>query len=317
MPLKVKVELWIDRALLDKAGLYGIDLQTFVEVKLYEYITGREQFYNSKLLYYEEIKEDFEKWLRRKISPETAKRYLSVLQSLNEITPESLIKLYEANPTNNRAKAIRNLVNYLLEKEKIDEKVASKIKKAIPIKKCKKDKNTPSTEDIREAFDYFKNNLGYEYYLIALVILYSGARLRHVLRMVKEWDKKYLEFKEGFARYEISHFTQRTKEGFFIYMPDWLAKALWRMNDVTEDKLKKKIHYRAKSGRLISAKYLRKWFNNFLAKMRVDKDVRNFILGRPGEISRSVESDYYLELKELADEEYPRILKNFPFDFRI
>jgi intergrase/recombinase len=40
-------------------------------------------------------------------------------------------------------------------------------------------------------------------------------------------------------------------------------------------------------------------------------------LGRPGEISRSVESDYYLELLELADEEYLRILENFPFNFRI
>jgi len=151
---------------------------------------------------------------------------------------------------------------------------------------------------------------------MALVILYSGARLVHVLRMIQEWDPKYLEFKDGFARYEISHFTEGYKEGFYIYMPDWLAKKLRKVN-VTEDKAKKRINYKAKSGRLISAKFIRKWFNQFLVKLKVDKDVRNFILGRPGELSRSVESDYYLELLELTDEEYPRILENFPFDFRI
>ena len=99
-------------------------------------------------------------------------------------------------------------------------------------------------------------------------------------------------------------------------MPDWLAKKLRKVG-VTEDKAKKRINYKAKSGRLVSAKSIRKWFNQLLVKLKVDKDVRNFILGRPGEISRSVESDYYLELLELADEEYPRILENFPFNFRI
>ena len=313
---KVRVELLIDKVLLEKSELFGVDLETFLEIKLYEYITGREQFYNSKPILYSEIKEDFEKWLKSRISDYTAERYLNILEGLDGITPESLIKLYESRPANNVAKAIRNLVNYLLEKEIIDERTADKIKKAVPIKRGKGDKVVPTNEDIREAFEYFKRKLEPEYYLVALVLLYSGARLEQVLRMLQEWDPKYLVFKDGFARYEISHLSQGYKEGFWIYMPDWLAKELRKMNDLSKY-TKDIINYKAESGRTVSAKYIRKWFNNLLVKLKVDKDIRNFILGRVGEIKTSVEADYYLKLLEQADEEYPRILENFPFDFRI
>jgi intergrase/recombinase len=313
---KVKVELQIDSILLKKAELYRIDLETFLEIKLHEYLTGREQFYKPNSLTYHEIKEDFEKWLKSRISLETADRYLDILKDLDEITPQTLINIYQSRPANNVAKAIRNLVNYLIEKEMIDERTADKIKKAVPIKKGKGDKVVPTNEDIREAFEYFKQKLEPEYYLVALVLLYSGARLEQTLRMLQEWDPKYLVFKDGFARYEISHLSQGYKEGFWIYMPDWLAKKLRKMSDLSKY-TKDIINYKAKSGRTVSAKYIRKWFNNLLVKLKVDKDIRNFILGRIGEIKISVEADDYLKLLEQADEEYPRILENFPFDFKI
>ena len=97
------------------------------------------------------------------------------------------------------------------------------------------------------------------------------------------------------------------KEGFWIYMPDWLAKRIEKMK--IDYGVKDKLNYKTKSGRTVSAKYIRKWFNNLLVKLRVDKDVRNFILGRRREIKFSVEADNYLELLQLADEEYKRICK--------
>ena len=305
----------IDKVLLEKAGLYGIDLQTFVELKLYEYITGRESFHKSNSLKYSDIKDDFEKWLKNRISEETAERYLNILSGLDGITVETLSKLYENRPTNNTAKAIRNLVNFLEERGFIDSSTADRIRKIALIKKTKSDKIVPTDDDIREAFEYFRRNLREEYYLIALLTLYSGMRLNQILRMLKEFDPKYLIFKDGFARYEIGHLSMGTKEGFYVYMPDWLAKKLRRT--VVSKYAKDYINYTAKSGRTVSPKYIRKWFNNLLVKLKVDKDIRNFILGRISEIKASVEADDYLELVEHADEEYKRILQNFPFDFRI
>ncbi len=317
MPLKVKVELWIDRVLLEKAELYGVELETFLELKLYEYITGREQFYNSKTLRYSEIKEDFEKWTKSRISEDTADRYLDILKDLDEITPETLINLYQSRPANNVSKAIRNLVNYLLEKELIDEKMANKIKKDLPIKRGKGDKVIPTDQDIQEAFEYFKDHLSENYYLVALILLYSGARLEHVVKMLNEWNLKYLEVKKDFARYEIHHIAEGFKEGFWIYMPTWLAKSINGRLNISYDYAKQVINYKAKSGRLVSAKYIRKWFNNFLVRQKVEKDVRNFILGRIGEIKKSVEGDYYLELLQHADRDYPRAMKKFPFNFKV
>ncbi|WP_457549352.1 integrase [Archaeoglobus sp.] len=212
----VTVVLQIDKVLLEKANLYGIDLKTFIEVKLYEYITGREQFHNSKPLKYGEIREDFEKWLKSRISEDTADRYLNILENLDENSPEALINLYQKRPANNVSKAIRNLVDYLLKKELIDERTANKIKKELPIKRGKGDKVIPTDQDIKEAFEYFREHLSDDYYLVALILLHSGARLEHVVKMLNEWNLKYLEVKNGFARYEIHHLAEGFKEGLCL-----------------------------------------------------------------------------------------------------
>ena len=205
----------------------------------------------------------------------------------------------------------------MVEKEIIDEKTADKIKKAVPIKRGKGDKVVPTDQDIKEAFEYFKDHLSEDYYLVALILLYSGARLEHVVKMLNEWNPKYLEIKNSFARYEIHHLAEGFKEGFWIYMPTWLAKSINSRLNVSYDYAKQVINYKAKSGRLVSAKYIRKWFNNFLVRQKVEKDVRNFILGRIGEIKKSVEGDFYLELLQHADRDYPRAMRKFPFKFKI
>ncbi|ADB57926.1 conserved hypothetical protein [Archaeoglobus profundus DSM 5631] len=299
----------IDEKLLKKAVEHGIDLKTFLEVKLYDFLTGKEEFYDPKPLKYEELKEDFERWLKDKISLETAERYLHILKGLDGITPKSLIQLYKSRPANNVAKAIRNLVNYLEEKKLISHETAKEIRKAVPIKKGKGDKIIPTDEDVREGFEYYKRNLAEEYYLVALIIAFSGARLRHVLRMLEEWDPTYLVYTDDFARYEIGHLTMGHKEGFWIYMPTWLAKKIRRMKLSEETVKTKKITYKAKSGRLVTSKYIRKWFNNVLADFEKDKDVRSFIMGRPGDIGKSVEGEYYLELLRRADKVYPLVMK--------
>ncbi|WP_456328508.1 integrase [Archaeoglobus sp.] len=284
------------------------------EVKIFVNINISLSPENGKVpsLNYAEISKDFEKWLRNKISQETAERYLGILDGLADISVESLINLYEERPANNVAKAIRNLLNYLEEKKLITKEIADEVRKSVQIKKGKSDKVIPTDDDIKEAFEHYAKTLNKKYYQVALLLLYSGARLRHILRMLEELDNKYLELNGSFARYEINHFTMSNKDGFYIYMPSWLAGKLEKAKIPESTAKTKKIRYRASSGRPVTAKYIRKWFNNYLAKLKIEKDVRNFIMGRPSEISKSVEGDYYLELRELADEAYKLVLEKFP-----
>lgn len=132
--------------------------------------------------------------------------------------------------------------------------------------------------------------------------------------MVEEFNPRYLTLSGIIARYRVTHLTGGPKKAFFIYMPSWLAEKLEKV-DLSENYVRRKLRFKASSGKKVSPKYIRQWFNNFLVKQRVDKDIRNFIMGRVGEIQGSIEADRYLELTNLADAEYSRVLRSFPFDF--
>ncbi len=269
-----------------------------------------------ELRFTQNLKEEFSKWLKARISEETARKYVNLLEKyLDELSYESLRKAYEkAHDKANFSKAVRNLLNYLVERKVIDEITANELKKAVPIPKAKADRVFLSDDDILEAINYFKLNLSKDRYLVFLVILHSGMRLRQVLRVLNEFDEKYLHIFEDFARYELSHVSLGHKEGFWLYMPKWLSEELRKLCplEITEDAVKKAINFKTSTGRLVSAKYIRKWFNNLLVKLGVEKDIRNFIMGRSGEISRT-EGDYYLELLNLADQAYSKVIKSFPF----
>lgn len=307
----MRIVLEIDDVLYNKAIKMKIDIKTFLELKLFEYITGREQLNQIKSLNYKEIKSDFERWLKQRISEETARKYLRLLEGLDEISAEIISKVYEQiRDKNNFSKAVRNLLSFLEERSLISPQFSQEIKKHVPIRKSEKDRQIPTDEDIKEALTYFAS-LNEKYWQIIQLLIFSGARLRHILRMLKEFDSRYLTIKGEIARYEIEHLSKGTKQAFYIYFPSRLAERLKRI-EISEGRVKKVLRYQAKSGRKVSPKYIRKWFNNVLVRLKVDKDIRNFIMGRIGEIKSSTEADHYLELLELADEEYGRVLESFP-----
>lgn len=292
----------------------GIDIKTFLELKLYEYITGRESF--SRSILYSEFREAFSIWLLAKISKETATKYLRLLDKyVDEISAEAIKEAYEASTDkNNLSKAIRNLLNFLEDLNIIDPYQSAQIKKLIPINKGNEDIQVPGEDDILEAYSFYLSSLSPNLKLVSLILLYSGSRLRHILRMLREFNPQYLTLNGEIARYRITHLTEGPKKAFFIYMPSWLAGQLGKI-DLAENYVRRKLRFRASSGKKVTPKYIRQWFNNFLVRQKVDKDIRNFIMGRVGEIKGSVEADRYLELTNLADAEYSRVLRSFPFDF--
>jgi intergrase/recombinase len=200
----------------------------------------------------------------------------------------------------------------LVERDLLDEAIAIKYKRVLKIQKSKSDKQKLENSEILEAFRHFKKILTEEEYLVALLLLFSGMRLRQILRALTSFNRSKLYFvNDRVAKYRIDDVSQGNKEGEYIYMPKWLAEKLRRV-ELLENQLKRKINYKTESGRVVSAKYLRKWLNNIMAKRKIEKDIRNYILGRTGEINDSVEADNYLLLESLADEAYTELLDNFP-----
>ncbi|WP_048085392.1 integrase [Archaeoglobus veneficus] len=227
---------------------------------------------------------------------------------------QELAAIYDSveKSKNNFSKAVRNFLNFLVERDLIDEGVAIKFKRVLPLKKSKSDKQHLDNKEVKEAFEHFSKTLTYDEYLVALLLLFSGMRLRQILRALTTFDKsKLYVVNELIARYRIDDISEGNKEGLFIYMPRWLAEKLYRV-ELNENSVKEHINYKTASGRTVSAKYIRKWLNNLMVRLKIEKDIRNFILGRVGELQKDVEADDYIELTLHADEEYTRLLENFP-----
>jgi len=202
----------------------------------------------------------------------------------------------------------------LYETERISIYDVDNLKKLVPIPKTKPDNNVPTDQDIKEAFCYF-SAMRKDIYTTARIILYSGARARHVVKMINEFDESKLTVLNSFARYSIN-IENNTKKAYYIYFPANLINNVKEIN-ITKNSVKCDLNYLTTSRRVVSPKYIRKWFNNLLVRMKVDKDIRNFILSRSSEIHKSVEAENYLELTALADEVYPEIMKEIRKRIRV
>ena len=276
------------------------------------------------VLDYAKYRDEFKEWLTKRIKSSTWQNYIGVLDRTVKYTKiyskEQLKEIYESLEKNkaNFAKGFRNFLNFLQDKGIISKAIAEEFKTILDIPKAGTDKKVPSDNDIIEANEYFKQNLDEVEYLVFQLLLYSGLRLDDIVQMLNSFDPKKLEFLDGIARYDMEDIGDENKEAFECYMPAWLGKKLLELYNklngfsVDYNKIKDVINYKASSGKTISAKYIRKWVNNFLKRNKVPKDERNFILGRKGELNQSVEFTNYLELREDADREYARIVYKFP-----
>ena len=267
-------------------------------------------------------------WFKGKIAEKKWRSYISILDKTIRFTiittPEQLKEIYDSLEKNkaNFSKAVRNLLNFMVEKKLIDRYNAEEFKAILPIPKAKTDKKIPEIRAIIEADRFFRTHLNENYYLVFQLMLYSGLRLDHIVDMLNTFDPDKLEIFEdrGFARYNMGEIGSENKEAYECYMPLWLARKLleqFKKNcsfDLGYQYAKKVIRYKYKveiegvtKQTLVSAKYIRKFVNNLLKKLGVPKDERNFMLGRPSEIEKSVEFTNYIELREDADEYYAEI----------
>ncbi|AIY91115.1 integrase [Geoglobus acetivorans] len=266
---------------------------------------------------YQRHRNEFIEWLQKKSKKTTWQNYVTLLDrklsGVKIFDKDQLAEIYDELERNkaNFAKGVRNFLNFLVEKKGFPIAVAEEFKSVLKIPRSGTDKQIPSDTDIIEAHEYFRSKLTPELLNVFYLLIFSGLRLEHILQMLRNFNPARLEILDSFARYDMSGIGSENKDAYECYMPVWLAKRLSQV-DLDYRFAKDSINYKAKSGKTISAKYIRKWTNNFLKKQGVPKDERNFILGRHSEISKSVENFNYLDLRDDADMWYARVVDKFP-----
>jgi intergrase/recombinase len=169
-----------------------------------------------------ELKNEFYNWMLKRISEETAKKYVRLIDNL------SLTEIREqydrVKDKRNFAKAIRKFLSYLNETGHISDSELKSLKKLVPIPKTNADNNIPSDDDIREAFCYF-SMMRKDLFTVAKLLLYSGARARHVVKMINSFNKRNLVRVDDFARYNLD-IDNNTKKAYCIYFPAELVNDL-------------------------------------------------------------------------------------------
>jgi len=269
---------------------------------------------------------DFEYFLmerkkRRKVKdPETLKYYKSLfmryLQS-KELS-EKLIDYVVNHPNKWLRNVFRHYIQYLYFRRRISPETFGWIMEVVPSRSYRLDVRPYqiSLEDLRKTLAFLKENHQL-YYTIYRVMLESGARFEHVLRMFENWSpRETIEIPgldivtrrlvcfvdKGFCRYymglrgsekpcEWMYFSIETLEILKIALPRHVNR-----HQVTK--------YARRHG-LLLPKYLRKVSWRLMVKT-MSREAARFIQSRFGELR--ISEARYEDLLSEADEHYPRYL---------
>jgi len=259
------------------------------------------------------LKEQFEEWLSSQVkagrlSEETAREYARALKKFfDKYGPHSVGELEKAlakeNYKRHLCKALRKFVTFLKSRKIIDPILAEELKESIPIKPTKESEVRISTEELLEAWEYHKKHSDEDTQLFFKILVFSGARLRAVHKMLTQFEPERLIILPNFpnvAKYALLE-RHGNKAAIFIYMPAELVEEI-RSVRIKEATIRKRLAY----GR-VNASTIRKWHATFLSRKGVKDHVINYIQSR---VKRSILERHYLELEGEADEVYSRVVDN-------
>jgi len=226
------------------------------------------------LIDYSSLKEDFNKWIHMRVDSKTANCYINYLNKyLDGATIESIDDLIEICLTVNKgwnwfAKAVRNLINYCVERRIISKGWAAELKEILKLKKDGTDTFVPSDESVKEAL---KVNDDERIKLLLKLLLYSGIRITEAIKLLGEFDPNRLHFNGNVAYYDLD-WKRGNKNSFKAFMPIELAKELKRIH-LTENIIHKNLKGNLK------LKHSRNWFINKMVELGVPESIIQFMIG--------------------------------------
>lgn len=261
---------------------------------------------------------------RRKIATEETLRYYRSL-FMKYLEGRELSRELAEEVTRHRNKWLRNVfrhyIQYLFYKRAVSGETYGWIMEYVPSRSYRVEPRAYeiSIEDLRKTLEYLRKKHEL-YYTIYLLMLYSGARLQHVLKLIREWSPDQVVYipmldresrrlvcfdEKGFCRYYLG-LRGGSKPCEWVYMPKGLVPMVekYRGTNRRKDPITKYVREHG----LIFPKMLRKINWRILVRTIGDKDVARFIQSRFGELA--ISEAVYENLLEKADQIYPRVLED-------
>ncbi len=282
--------------------------------------------------FYEKYKAEFEAWLKKRIDPETAEKYIKAIDSY---LPEGVKEPKDLDEPVKKTKylpnGLRNFLNFLEEQHYITELNGlhfSIWKKHMPTKPQKeKEEKKEAEEEEEEEKIFLTNEQVAEAYklvkekwkdeateLLFKLIVFSGIRFEHAYRILKTFNPKKLEFHGDVAVYPTGDVAKGYKLSFYAFMPAEFAKKLKRFDKLlAEGTYKSRLQpsrWKPPKDNPASVVRLRSWFQNFArGQHNLKFEAVEYMVGHK---PQTVAERHYLDLFNTALEEYRKIVDKFP-----
>ncbi len=264
---------------------------------------------------------------KQKTKKERAEKLYNVLKKVldgKEINVETLREGFH-NTTNKKdyVNAARVLLDYLKSRRYMNRWEIQEILEQ-PFLTCigsKKERvpgiaSEEADKHIIEVLRWIEEKWDEETVLLYKLLVFSGLRLEHAIRVLETFDERHLEFKGRVARYPTEMIATEIKGSFYAFMPAEFARKLRRIkftiqyytieNRLNPKKWKPKKEEWQRSW--INAKNIRKWFENFCKRHGVELLYRKFFMGHS---TRAV-IEHYEQMEDLSWNEYEKIVDKFP-----
>ena len=276
--------------------------------------------------------DDFEQFLaerkkRRKVKdPETLKYYKSLFKKYLESRElsEELIDYVVNHPNKWLRNVLRHYIQYLYFRRRISPETFGWIMEVVPSRGYRLDVRPYqiSLEDVKKTLDYLREHHKV-YYALYQVMVESGARLVHVLKMVEEWSpddvveipgtgivtRRLVCFEEkGFCRYYMGlRGPEKPCEWIYFSISSLSILQTFVPKHINRHQVRK---YAKRHG-LVLPKYMRKVAWRLMIKA-MSREVTRFIQSRLGELK--ISEARYEDLLSEADQAYPLYLQHLKKD---
>jgi intergrase/recombinase len=259
---------------------------------------------------------------RRKIrDPETLKYYRSIFKKYLEgrELSEELIDYVVNHPNKWLRNVFRHYIQYLYYRRMISPETFGWIMEVVPSRSYRLDVRPypVELEDVRKTLEYLREH-HMVYYAVYRIMLESGARFEHVLRMIELWNPdERVEIpgtsivterlicleEQGFCRYYMG-LREETKPCEWIYFS---TETLGLLSRVAPRHINRhQVRKYAKRHNLVLPKYVRKVSWRLMVKA-MSREAARFIQSRFGELR--VSEARYEDLLGEADQQYPAYLE--------
>jgi len=260
---------------------------------------------------YQQQRGDFENWLAVKgITEQTQKGYLSALDRLiPDVSNPKELKESLAKMQSSKDKLTRGLKNFFKYMQEVDEANADVWEKwhsAVKVEQAGVREVYISNDELLEAYKHLKDRGDEVALTVFKALVYSGMRLKQLLRVLRSWDSKQVIKKGEICRYPVHKASKGKKKAFWLYFPSAFLDELESIahTDISYHTVERQLRI----GR-VSANSIRKWLINFCVDNGISFELADFIEGRA---AVSVGTAHYAQMTRHADRAYAAIVDKFP-----